>query len=74
MSYYCSECVMNWWPFQADQGCCPQCGGGTQRQQVPASDDAEEKFEQVKTMRARADNLAKFEAYYAKRENDRDAA
>jgi hypothetical protein len=40
MSYYCSECVVNWGPDQTDRGHCPTCGGGTVRSQDPASDDA----------------------------------
>lgn len=41
MSYYCSECVVTWWPDQTDQGQCPTCGGGTVRTQEPAGDDAQ---------------------------------
>src|SRR4051812_1087186 len=26
MSYYCSECDVNWWPYQTDHGHCPSCG------------------------------------------------
>jgi hypothetical protein len=40
MSYYCSECVVNWRPAQTDGGQCPACGGGTVRSQEPAADDA----------------------------------
>jgi len=29
MSYYCSECVMDWRPQQTEDGQCPTCGGGT---------------------------------------------
>ena len=34
MSYYCSECVVSWWPYQTDDGLCPTCGStvGTQAQ------------------------------------------
>ena len=32
MSYYCSECVVDWTPNQTD-GACPTCGGGTLRRQ-----------------------------------------
>jgi hypothetical protein len=39
MSYYCSECVVNWWPDQTDHGQCPTCGGGTVRRQEPSSED-----------------------------------
>jgi hypothetical protein len=38
MSYYCSQCVVNWWPGQTDGGQCPTCGGGTVRSQEPAGD------------------------------------
>ncbi len=40
MSYYCSECVVNWRPYQTDDGDCPTCGGGTVRRHEPAGDEA----------------------------------
>jgi hypothetical protein len=40
MSYYCSECVVNWWPYQTDDGHCPTCGGGMVPRQELASDEA----------------------------------
>jgi hypothetical protein len=33
MSYYCSECVVNWWPDQTDHGHCPTCGGAVDSQE-----------------------------------------
>lgn len=39
MSYYCSECVVDWSPDETDRGDCPTCGGGTVRRQQRASDD-----------------------------------
>ena len=36
MSYYCSECVVEWMPHQTEHGHCPTCGGGTVRRQEPA--------------------------------------
>jgi len=36
MSYYCSECVVDW-PDQTDGEHCPTCGGGTIRRE-PTSD------------------------------------
>jgi DNA-directed RNA polymerase subunit RPC12/RpoP len=39
MSYYCSECVVDW-PDQADGEQCPTCGGGTVLRQEPAGDEA----------------------------------
>lgn len=29
MSYRCSKCDVTWWPFEARDGVCPRCGGGT---------------------------------------------
>jgi hypothetical protein len=40
MSYYCSECVVNWWPDQIDGGHCPTCGGGIVRTKEPAVEAA----------------------------------
>jgi DNA-directed RNA polymerase subunit RPC12/RpoP len=37
MSYYCSECVVNW-PDKTDLGQCPTCGGGTIPSQQPAGE------------------------------------
>jgi len=39
MSYYCSECVVNWSPYQTDQGQCPTCGGGVRRSQEAVGDE-----------------------------------
>jgi len=69
MSYYCSECVVNWWPYQAKGGCCPRCGGGTVRRQEPASDDADAQFALARAAAARRERYAAFEAYYAAREH-----
>ncbi len=40
MTYYCAECVVNWWPFMCTDGACPVCGRGTKRVQEPASPEA----------------------------------
>jgi DNA-directed RNA polymerase subunit RPC12/RpoP len=40
MSYYCSECVVDWSPDETDRGDCPTCGGGTVRRQRHASGSA----------------------------------
>ena len=68
MTYYCSECVVNWWPFQAKDGCCPRCGGGTVRRQEPASADADELFALARQETERRERHAAFEAYYAARD------
>ena len=39
MSFYCSECVVNWSPDSTDDGHCPTCGAGTVRSEEPAGDD-----------------------------------
>jgi hypothetical protein len=41
MAYYCSECVVDWWPDQTDGEHCPTCGGGTVRRLEPTSDEAD---------------------------------
>jgi hypothetical protein len=74
MTYYCSECVVNWWPYQATGGCCPRCGGGTSRRQEPASDDAEDLFRAARAEAERRERYERFEAYYAEREHLRRAA
>ena len=61
----CSECVVNWWPYQAQGGCCPWCGGGTVRRQEPASDDADVLYQLACVQTARRERVAAFEAYYA---------
>ena len=68
MSYYCSECVVNWWPYQAKGGCCPRCGGGTMRRQEPASDDADAQFAHARREAERRERHAAFERFYAERE------
>jgi hypothetical protein len=40
MSFYCSECVVNWPPDGTDNGHCPTCGAGTVRSEEAAGDDA----------------------------------
>jgi hypothetical protein len=74
MSYYCAECVVNWWPYQTDHGNCPSCGGGTVRQQERASDDADTLHRLARAEADRRDAYARFERYYAERELDRLAA
>jgi hypothetical protein len=74
MSYYCSECVVNWWPYQTNQGCCPTCGGGTVRKREPASDDADPLYRSARAEVDKRDAYARFELYYAEREQERRAA
>ena len=73
MSYFCSECLVNWWPYQAKNGCCPRCGGGTTRRQEPASDDAAPLFAIACVEAAHRERCNAFEAYYAEREQRRAA-
>jgi hypothetical protein len=74
MSYYCSECDVNWWPYQTDHGHCPSCGGGTIRRQEPASDDAGRLYRIASDEAAKRVLYARFEQYYAEREFERLAA
>lgn len=68
MTYHCSECLVNWWPYQTAAGACPKCGGGTVRRHEPASDEAEALHRRARTDAERRDRHARFEAYYAERE------
>ncbi len=68
MTLYCSECAVNWWPYQAKGGVCPQCGGGTVARQEPASAGAEELFRLVSVVAEKRAVYARFEAFYAERE------
>jgi hypothetical protein len=72
-SFFCSECLVNWWPYQAKDGCCPRCGGGTRLRQEPASDDAEPLFVIARVEAAHRERCDAFEAYYAEREQRRAA-
>jgi hypothetical protein len=74
VTYYCSECVVNWWPYQARDGCCPTCGGGTTRSHEPASEEAEVLHRRARTEAELRDRYERFEAYYAQRERLRNAA
>lgn len=74
MTYHCSECVVNWWPYQCAEGRCPECGGGTSRSREPISDDADARHRAVLAGAVKRDRYARFEAYYAEREQRRTAA
>jgi hypothetical protein len=71
MTYYCSECVMNWWPYQCTDGRCPECGGGTKRSRDPVSEDADVRHRAVLAAAIKRDRYERFEAYYAAREAQR---
>jgi len=68
MSYSCSECVVNRWPYQARDGRCPSCGGGTTRRQERASGDADALFSRARAEAERRARHEAFETYYAQRE------
>jgi hypothetical protein len=74
MTYYCSECVMNWHPFHCIDGACPECGGGTKRSYEPASPDADARHQVALAARIKRERHERFEAYYAERELQRWAA
>ncbi len=67
MTYYCTECVMNWHPYQCIDGACPGCGGGTRRSYDPASDDADVRHRAALAERIKRERYERFEAYYAER-------
>jgi hypothetical protein len=69
MTYYCPECVVNWWPYQAKDGCCPECGKGTTRKPMEAgSIDADARYKVARKAGRERDASVKahedFEAYY----------
>lgn len=74
MTYYCSECVVNWHPYQCAQGCCPECGRGTRRSRDAASGDADARHRAALAAQIKRERYARFEAYYAQRERQRLAA
>ncbi len=76
MTYFCSECVMSWFPYMTGKdGQCPGCGGGTKRQTTePASLDAIDRYGEIVAQRRSAERHEKFEAYYAEREARRAAS
>ncbi len=75
MTYYCSSCVVNWYPYQCADGCCPECGGGTVRKQEPADPDTDARFKvamRVRVERERSEHNHKlFDDFCARRDADR---
>ena len=71
MTFWCSECLIFWWPYQAKEfgGACPKCGGGTRARQEPGSLDAEALFKEALAARRERDEARSrevaFEEYYA---------
>ena len=43
-SHYCPECVVAWYPYQAKESC-PECGGGVEFRQEPASPEAVARYQ-----------------------------
>ena len=74
MTYYCSECVMNWHPYQCAGGCCPECGKGTKRTTEEVSSDADIRHRAALAARIKRERYEQFEAFYAERELQRFAA
>lgn len=78
MSYWCGECLTHWAPYHCDGGACPKCGRGTIRRQEPVDEDAGNLHREILLERQKAERSAhlhrEFEAYYAKREAERNAA
>lgn len=70
MTYFCPECCVNWWPWQAKAfgGSCPRCGGGTKARQEPGSMDADALYGEALAARKLRDerkaNELAFEEYW----------
>lgn len=65
MTYYCTECAVEWYPYMAKNGVCPSCGSGTRRHNhgLPTT-GLVELYNATSVERARLDNLDNFETYY----------
>jgi hypothetical protein len=73
MTYHCTQCVVNWWPFQTHRGTCLRCGGGTKRTQDPPSPNVTDLYREVMSDRYRVERNERFETYYFERELARGA-
>jgi hypothetical protein len=54
MTYFCTNCVTSWAPYQALGGVCPRCKTGTERRNEPISEGADEMFRTVKDLELQA--------------------
>lgn len=43
MTWCCTGCAINWYPYQCRGGACPTCGGGTVPRHEAASPEAVER-------------------------------
>lgn len=69
MTYHCSTCVVNWFPYMCNAGVCPACGGGTRRTLTePASIDVVPRFNTARVATVSRERHELFEAFYADRE------
>lgn len=69
MTYYCPDCVVEWYPYMCPQGVCEQCGGGTRRHnRGHATPGVVELHKQAREQRERLDRADRFELYYEARE------
>lgn len=75
MTWQCTRCDVNWWPYQCKEGknyACPECGGGLRPVHVPGSLDADARYKAAQARRLdreRSENVhAEFERFYARRE------
>lgn len=69
MTLYCTECHVEWWPYMAKGGICPQCGRGTVRHNHgTATDGVVDLHKAALIVRESADRVAQFEVDYLARE------
>lgn len=71
MTYRCTRCNVNWWPYMTNAGACVLCGGGTFRTGASATTGCGElraaKLELQRVQEARQKLHEDFERYYADR-------
>lgn len=68
MTWRCEGCDVNWWPYMAIQGRCPECNGGTVFSQELAGADVLERFTVAFRENRRLASYAAFEEIYVARE------
>ncbi len=75
MTYRCTSCDVNWWPYMTDGGACVLCGGGTFRSGgAPTPGCGELHRAAIAAQNAREAHQKAhedFERYYADREAER---
>jgi hypothetical protein len=68
MTFHCTTCEVNWWPYQTLRGQCLRCGGGTRMTQEAPSAHVHTLYREACDARHRLERRERFEEYYLRRE------